>query len=81
MILQRGVILAEIVSAENAVIEQILIDFACGLGAAQNELVEEWISEAQTKAVDLAEFFGGVMRFLIAQVRTACKPVLPSTDI
>ena len=39
-----------------------------GLGTAQHKFMEERVVEAQTEAVDLAQFAGGVMRFLVAKI-------------
>ncbi len=60
--------MSEVVAAEDAVFEQIFVDFAGGLGTAQGKLMEERLGEAQTEAVDLAQFCGGVMRFLVAEI-------------
>src|SRR5574341_1925037 len=51
VILERGIILAKIVSAENAVLEQMRVDFWDGAIDAQRKLVEEWLGETQAHTI------------------------------
>ena len=67
VILERGIILTEIVAAEDAVFEQMRVDFLHRAVDAQRKLMEERLGETQPHAFDLAEFCGGIMRLLIAK--------------
>ena len=68
MIFQCGIIIAKIVAAQNAVTQQIFVDFAGRLGTADRKFVEERLVEAHAETVDLADLAGGVMRFLVAKI-------------
>ena len=67
VILERRIILTEIVSADDAVLEQVRVDFIDRAIDAQGKLMEERLGETQTHAFDLAELRGGVMRLLITK--------------
>ncbi len=47
VILERGIILAQVVAAEDAVFEQVGVDLSDGRGTAQRKFVEEGLGEAQ----------------------------------
>src|SRR5574341_247900 len=75
VILERGIILAKIVSAENAVLEQMRVDFCNRAIDAQRKLVEEWLGETQAHTIDLAELRRGVVCLLITKLSNLLQSV------
>ena len=77
VILEGGIVLAEIVAAQDAVFEQVVVDCLHRLRAADRELVEEGRIEAERVAGDFGDLPGGVVSLVVTQFGHLVQAVLP----
>ncbi len=74
MVFQRRIILPQVIAADKSVFEQMGVDLIHRSGTADREFVEERCVEAERISFYLADLFGSIMGFLIAQLGNLAKP-------
>ena len=76
MVIQMGIVAAQVVAADDAPLQQSLVDLTGRLGAADDEFFEEGLISHQVEAGDGRDLLGGVVSLVIAQLGHRAQPAL-----